>query len=551
VIDGNYSTNSNYVRVEVSSYVDQQAVDATALPFGVRGIPHLVTSGSRPLTSVAGSDWLKTAVTPPVVFRDTITAGAGTKASVNPLLYWGYQFEHITSLDTKNASKLANDSMKSFVKYYPEFMTNTMNFAVGDNPGAVTTDENGVVDADKFNRTLFALDNIQVITGSSTYADSSKWKDAVYVRSGLITADDVAKTRRFSTTDLTQANRRFAKFTFPMFGGFDGTNIFDREETKISNTAVTYDMLYDSRGRNAGPNVQAYLKAIEVMNNVVNTDIQLFTIPGIRHELITDTAMTAVEDRFDAMLVMDVEETDADGNVVLSGSQLPSVSKTVETFTNRSLNSSFAAAYFPDVLMQDPTTKTNLHVPPSVMVMGALALNDAVGYPWFAPAGYARGALEDALEAKVRLSKNNLDDLYDVNINPIVAFPGNATQGTNPAGGVLVWGQKTVYQTASALDRVNVRRLLIELRRQVRDVARTILFEPNRAATLSRFSAAVTPKLEKVQSLAGIEQFRVIIDSSTTTQADVENNTIRGKIIIQPTRSVEFVSLDFVVSNTI
>jgi phage tail sheath protein FI len=115
----------------------------------------------------------------------------------------------------------------------------------------------------------------------------------------------------------------------------------------------------------------------------------------------------------------------------------------------------------------------------------------------------------------------------------------------------VVWGQKTLQAAASALDRVNVRRLLIEIRRQVREISQTIIFEANRAATLARFSAAVTPRLQRIQAQAGLQRFKVIIDSSTTTQQDIENNTIRGKIYVQPTKSIEFVSLDFVVTNNI
>jgi len=178
-------------------------------------------------------------------------------------------------------------------------------------------------------------------------------------------------------------------------------------------------------------------------------------------------------------------------------------------------------------------------------------LNDAIGHPWFAPAGFTRGALSTTQEARVKLSKTNMDALYDVKINPLVAFPGNATAGVNAKGGVIVWGQKTLQQAASALDRVNVRRLLIEIRRQVKEIAQTIIFEPNRESTLAKFSAAVTPRLQRIQTLAGLEKFKVIIDSSTTTQADVLNNTIRGKILLQPTKSIEFVSINFVVANNL
>jgi phage tail sheath protein FI len=306
-----------------------------------------------------------------------------------------------------------------------------------------------------------------------------------------------------------------------------------------------------NRGQNNGATVSAYKKALQIMGEVTNTDLQLLAIPGMRHPVITDAAVTAVETRFDAMYVMDIEQYDNNDESVTSDTQQPSVTFTAENFQARSLNTSFAAAYFPDVVMPDPTTGTNVVAPPSVVVLGALALNDAVGHPWFAPAGFTRGALQTTLEARVKLSKANMDVLYDVNINPLTAFPGNATGGTNPKGGVVVWGQKTLQQAASALDRVNVRRLLIEIRRQVRDIALSILFEPNRDVTLAKFSAAVTPRLQRIQALAGLQRFKVIIDSSTTSQLDIENNTIRGKIYVQPTKTIEFVSLDFVVTNNL
>ena len=229
--------------------------------------------------------------------------------------------------------------------------------------------------------------------------------------------------------------------------------------------------------------------------------------------------------------------------------QIPSVTNTTTEFKDRALNTSFAAAYYPDVVVTDPNTKTNVMVPPSVVVLGAFALNDAKAHPWFAPAGFSRGALGSTLEAKVKLSKDNMDTLYDANVNPLVAFPGNTPAGTQAQGGVVVWGQRTLQAFASSLDRVNVRRLLIDLRRQVRDIALTFVFEPNRASTLSRFQAAVEPRLSRIQKQFGLERYKVQIDTSTTTQADVENNTIRGKIWVQPTRAIEYVSLDFVVTN--
>lgn len=559
-IEGNYPNNSNLVRVEVDSSVDQAQVDATALPFGVRGALHLVTSGSAPLSSPAitgsqpGNQLMQSSiqqlvVEEPVPMRSNITTGPSNKIQVNPLLYWGVQFEHVTDPTQPNSSVLKNDSLNSFAGYFPEFSTVNVNFVAGDNAGVSDTAANGVMDSDRFNQNLFTLENIQVVTTSAGTADPNNWASAVYVRNGNIVANSTTFTRRVNTTDFIQANKRYLKYSFFMQGGFDGTNIFDLDETYISNAAVVADMNDSNRGQNLGPAVRSYTKALDIMKNTTIVDVQLLAIPGIRHPIVTNYAVDAVENRFDAMFLMDIEQIDIQGNSVVSDTQLPSVALTAAQLSGRALNSSFAAAYFPDVVMPDPTTKNNVIAPPSVVVLGALALNDAVGHAWFAPAGFTRGALQTTLESRVKLSKSNMDTLYDVSINPLTAFPGNAQSGTNPTGGVIVWGQRTLQQAASALDRVNVRRLLIEIRRQVREIADTIIFEPNRDATLAKFSALVTPKLQRIQALAGLQRFRVIIDSSTTTQADVQNNTIRGKIFVQPTKTIEYVSLDFVVTN--
>jgi phage tail sheath protein FI len=237
---------------------------------------------------------------------------------------------------------------------------------------------------------------------------------------------------------------------------------------------------------------------------------------------------------------MDVEHRNKSNIITTGSSDIVHVTNTANAFKSRGLDSSFAAAYFPDVVMEDPTTNTLLDVPPSVAVLGAFSLNDAVAHPWFAPAGFSRGALDAVEMASVQLSRKNLDDLYDVDINPLTAFPGT---------GVVVFGQKTLLNAASALDRVNVRRLLINVRRAVRNVANTLLFEPNREETLDKFTSLVNPILQRVQEKGGVDRFKVVIDTTTTTQADIENNTIRGKIFLQPTRAVEFIALDFVVTN--
>ena len=335
--------------------------------------------------------------------------------------------------------------------------------------------------------------------------------------------------------------RRFLKFTFPLQGGFDGLNILDVEKAKMSDVAARREVNDSSQGGVFGPTVGAFRTAIDILGTKSDADINLLAIPGMRHESITDYALQATEERFDALLLMDIEEKDNVNTFVTGSDQDISVTNTVDAFKLRNLDSSFGAAYFPDVLHRDTASGKVFRVPPTVSVLGAFALNDSVAHPWFAPAGFTRGAMSDVQEAQVKLSRSNMDALYESDINPIAAFPSSP--------GTVVFGQKTLLAAQSALDRVNVRRLLIDIRRKVKRVGDTFLFEPNRESTLAAFSAAVEPILSRIQQQQGLERFKVQIDTSTTTQADIENNTVRGKIFLQPVRSVEFISLDFVVTN--
>ena len=572
IVEGDYPVRSNYVRVELSSDVKNGNVPNTALPVGFRGIDHLVTSGTYPLASPASghitgsgiaddpvehinflqpglvSDILKRAVQPPIAFRQSVAVGSGINKKARAGLAWGVQFETITSLETPNALKANDPSIRSFAKFFPSFHPTNFNFSVGGNEG--TADSQGtVLDADVFNNNIFSLERVKVRTGSVTYggvtvADIDHWSSASYVREGAITADASLKTRAFKVDDLkAQGNRAYLTFTAIAQGGFDGANVFNKSKSELLNAAAKREMDDStSQGGTSGPTVASYRKAIDIMGTKSDVEINLLAIPGLRHTSVTDYAIDSVESRFDAMYIMDIEERDELDSVVTSSVDVSvNVTNTVNSFLGRALNTSFAAAYFPDVVIQEPKNQTNVRVPPSTVVLGAFAQNDAVGYPWFAPAGFSRGALKDVEQTSLLFNKQNLDDIYDADINPLTE--------PVPGAGMMVWGQKTLLSNASALDRVNVRRLLIFIRRRVRDISRQMLFEPNRQETLDKFTSLVQPVLQTIQERSGVDRYKVIIDATTTTQADVENNTLRGKIFIQPTRTAEFVALDFVVTN--
>jgi phage tail sheath protein FI len=564
VIDGTYPNRSNFVRVEGTSDLQDGIIDPEALPMGFRGLYHLVTSGSNAndqsiLTGDISLDdqeiadlFLKNIVQPPVPMRLNIRTGNGPSANVLSKLTWGVQFDLNDSIQEPNKNSNLDESLRNFVRYMPNYHTVTQNPWIGDNENA--PDAGGsILDADRFNNNAFTLSKVAVIVGTNGFPDPDQWAYATYVRDGvlptqLLDRDGEPRTAsageiRFLTSDDLKhlPSRRYLKFTFPLQGGFDGVNVFDKQKSKFTNVAVTREFNDEEKQGGAdGPTIAAYRKALRVMEEKSDVDIKLLAIPGIRHQSVTDFAIDAVERRFDAMYIMDVEQFDKAADLVESDEQNVNVAFTAQAHASKNYDTSFAAAYFPDVIMTDPAVGTEVRCPPSVAVLGAMAFNDRVAHPWFAPAGFNRGALATVTETAVKLNRSNMDDLYEVDINPITAFPDT---------GVVVFGQKTLLASQSALDRVNVRRLLIEIRRRVRAVANGLLFEPNREETLARFRNAVTPILTLVQAQQGVERFSVQIDATTTTQADVENNTIRGKIFVQPTKSVEFVSLDFVVTN--
>lgn len=547
-IEGNYSTRSRYIRLEISEDILNGETPESALPMGFRGMPHLITSGTSPMGAFTDASTFSSTnpfyklVQMPIPFRLSLTKGTSPTQLVDRRLYWGVQFERVESVSETNASNVFNDSIKSFARYFPDFQTEWQNVSVYDNQGAADTAANGILDADRFNNNLFSLENIQVVTGSSALADSTTVSSWVYIRNGAITTDTTAKTRALNINDLADPSvKAVSKFTVYMQGGFDGVRIFNADASQLTNQAIVEEMNYTNRGTSTGPTVSAYIKALELLGDKTDTDIQLLTIPGIRHRYVTDNGLNTTQDRFDAMYIFDIEERDVNNALVSDPSQMISVNLTSLDFSSRGLNSSFGACYFPDVSIRDTFNNEEVRVPPSVAVIGAFSKNDAVGFPWFAPAGFTRGVLPTVTEPSVRLRKENMDALYSVNINPLVSFPNSS--------GPVIWGQKTVLARQSSLDRVNVRRLLIALRREVKSVADKILFEQNKEATLARFSQLVNPIFKRVQDQQGLDSFKIAIDTSTTTQADIENLTIKGKIWLVPTKTLEYLSVDFTLNN--
>ena len=268
-----------------------------------------------------------------------------------------------------------------------------------------------------------------------------------------------------------------------------------------------------------------YTNAISLMSNVDEYKYNVIAVPGLLNSEHS-TQITSI-----------VNNTIARGDSI-SVIDLVKYNTAIATAITQAagFDSSYAATYWPWLQTIDPNIGEQVWVPASTMIPGVYAFTDASSDPWFAPAGITRGGLGQVTRAERKLSAGNRDDLYEANINPIATFPQS---------GVVVFGQKTLQKRASALDRINVRRLLISLKSFISQIADNLVFEQNSASTRNNFLSQVNPYLESVQQRQGLYAFKVVMDDTNNTPDVVDRNELIGQIFIQPTRTAEFIMLDF------
>ena len=279
-----------------------------------------------------------------------------------------------------------------------------------------------------------------------------------------------------------------------------------------------------------GVGVSDYTNALNILKNKDAYQYNVLFTPGLLDDTHTSTITTIITNtiaRGDYLYVPDLVTYSA------------SIPEAINQANTR--DTSFAASYFPWVKIQDPGTGKQVWVPASTVIPGVYAFNDKVAAPWFAPAGINRGGLNTVLQAKYKLTQKNKDDLYEANVNPLATLSRE---------GVVVFGQKTLQKEASALDRVNVRRLVIALKNYIGQLADQIVFEQNTIATRQSFVAKVTPYLERVQQKQGLYAFKVLMDDSNNGPDVIDRNQLIGQIYIQPTRTAEFISIDFILMPT-
>ena len=283
-------------------------------------------------------------------------------------------------------------------------------------------------------------------------------------------------------------------------------------------------------GDTSGSNTQGlkgadYDDMLDLLSNQDDYRFNVLLTPGLIDVYQTSQITTAINNtqvRGDSIYVYDTVQYGASLNQVVTQAA--------------ARNSSYAATYWPWIRTIDPDSGNFVWSPASTMIGGVYAFTDASSEPWFAPAGINRGGLSTVIAAERKLSQGNRDTLYKGNVNPIATFPGQ---------GVVVYGQKTLQKQASALDRVNVRRLLIALKSYIGQVAQNLVFEQNTAATRNAFLSQVNPYLETVQQRQGLYAYRVVMDDSNNTPDVIDRNQMVGAIYLQPTKTAEFIILDF------
>ena len=325
-----------------------------------------------------------------------------------------------------------------------------------------------------------------------------------------------------NTTDIAKR-----QFTVAFQGGFDGVSPTTKHAlAKVGDTDWSAG---NSQGFNLSTSTAsgsvAYVKAINSVSNPDDFDINLVSAPGVvrsLHSYVFDKIVDMVEAREDAFFIGELSDYD----------------DTIEDVTTEAQNvdSNYVGSYYPWVKTIDSRTNKLTIVPPSVLMPGIYAANDAIAAEWFAPAGLNRGGIVGAVSVLNRLTHAERDTLYENKVNPIAQFPGE---------GIVAFGQKTLQDRASALDRINVRRLLIKVKKYIASTSRYLVFEQNTSQTRSRFLNTVNPYLEAIQQRQGLYAFRVVMDETNNTPDVIDRNILAGQIFLQPTKTAEFIVLDF------
>tara|TARA_A100001011_G_scaffold292808_2_gene304558 strand:- start:3998 stop:7033 length:3036 start_codon:yes stop_codon:yes gene_type:complete len=583
-VQGEYANQSDYIYVELSEAVKNGSLDSlSAVPFGVQGpitfgdffVGNNLNSKTGPVREAGGTTDYNFAASF-AEESDEVIYGSNTSAA-NYVGTDGWGFHHgghharfswpKLRLTTQNGSGSSgtNYSKSDFLgidhhksgstsmddSYYD--LVRAGSKTAGGQSHEVHTTEFTSPDAtkDKIYSYFFSLDDVVYDSSSDTVYWDGGDGDA---NQGAL--DGTVGSRKGGTsytalngTDALVNTLRVRKFKSPLFGGFDGVNI--KEANPFANHAGALGHPTNTT-EITNYTLHSVMKALDTVSDPEIVSYDIISIPGVTNTKITDKVLEIASSRGDSLGVIDLQSGFQPANVEATSNQAGSVKATIDHAVGRNFDTSYGACYYPWIRLRDTIGGNNdvIMAPPSVAAIGALARSEAVSEPWFAPAGFNRGGIRQlggplgpqCVGTWEHLTKDNRDDLYAENINPIARFPA--------INEIVIFGQKTLQQTPSALDRINVRRLMIFLKKAIGRIADTILFDQNVNTTWLRFKNEADQVLGSVQTRLGVTEYKIVLDKSTTTADYIDRNILYAKIFVKPARAIEFIVVDFVITRT-
>lgn len=579
---GSNPNKSKVIRVVMDSQVDRKMIPGSSLPFGFRGLELLNTNGN--LTDVYAGSVLSrlggvgltaivdtrmfAAIIPPIPFRFKVTRGEVSASSAfqgypgpneitDGRFYWGVKTERNTNVLNPNVANESNALIGALTKFQGLPLLDVL----------VTGSHSDVFNNNKFTLAKVALSNISL--GDVTASADVHMRETAYIRNGVVdpsnyTISDTNGSRvtfatllnKGSTASVFNRFSNYAKFTTVMYGGFDGVNILDKNASRLNDKASSIETNGGANGSYLSPGfainqngvgknnstIFSYQTAIKIISDPLISQHNLLTIPGIREPFVTDYAGELTKDHALSMYIMDIPSYDFNGTRVFDGDigKFIDIENTANNFEARVVDNNYVATYFPNIVIDDINNRKVI-VPASVGAIAALGYNDRVAFPWFAPAGFNRAALNFVNMTQVHIRQPEKDRLNEVKINPIVKFPRE---------GHVIMSQNTLQQAKSALSSINVKRMVLEVKRVVVDIGNRVIFDQVTSQTRSDLVKQFTAVLGGVQNKAGLEMFKIICDDTNNTQADADANRMNVQIRMVPTMSVEFIAIDFIITNS-
>ena len=563
---GSYANASKFVYIDMNRDVDSAATDAANLPFGVFGPERL-----RSIMRLSGST---------TADIGGAASGRGEHTNQYTSLSWGTTIfarfngelgrNAVANTDAiySSASHLVAGTPTSSIRHMtcslffptPPLRTytdqggtsvQTAYWGVATNISGTTRFDssirdivrrlpNGISEGGSYTEKswLFTLDDIREKEGNKFEYVSGSRNGSV----DGVSATGSSYTAKNGWVELLET-KRINKFTTLLHGGFDGLDVTEQEPFRNTRIDDARGDVYTNYAYNS------IKRAIDSVADAEVVEYNLAAIPGVTNTGLTEHLINTCEARGDALAIIDLEDDYVPKTEATTSDQsrVGSVKSAVTSLNNRRINSSYACAFYPWVQIRDVLSNSILWAPPSIAALGTFSFSERQKALWFAPAGFTRGGLTQGaaglpvVGVRQNLTSKDRDRLYEANVNPIATFP---------AEGIVVFGQKTLQVVPSALDRINVRRLMIYIKKEVSRMAATTLFEQNVQTTWNLFKAKIDSFLTDIKVQDGLMDFKVILDETTTTPELIDRNILYAKVFLKPARAIEFIALDFVITDS-